>query len=103
MIPQNKKVCHWGTVNNYLNRFCSDLPKSSPPVDPKDCSYLKGEKGWELLEKMHIIGVENCGMYVVEYDNVHEEAEGKDGEGPEGKEERDLEKKESGVEPKAAL
>lgn len=58
-------VCHWGTINNYLNRFCTNI-KDKVPTDT--VPELEGEKGWEKCETFHCFHLKNCEVKIVEYE-----------------------------------
>ncbi|CAD7927679.1 unnamed protein product [Amoebophrya sp. A120] len=60
-------VCHWGTILNYVQRFCSNLDRTAS-IQPYT-EELKLCRGWDkisLVDPAHM-DLENCAIRVVEF------------------------------------
>ena len=63
-------VCHWGVIQNYVNRFCENLERNSDISD--HASYLPAADGWDFSmtpfeNRVLIEDLENCCVRVIDH------------------------------------
>eukprot|EP00392_Amoebophrya_sp_AT5.2_P010807 g10874.t1 len=61
-------VCHWGTILNYIQRFCDNLERTEDIARYKQ-HLGAGWEGIDMVDPTHM-DLENCAVRVVEYNLV---------------------------------